>query len=286
MNDICKDCLLKKYYDAFPADADDKTIADYRAAIIAVLENYADKTAPEAAFILDRKTESFFGIKRDFSEEKKFFNALMLAKENEMLYCALAADDPIKRALQYAIFANYIDFATVKNVNTNTLSALLKDSEKQRFNDKTFFRFKKELSSAEKLIYFTDNCGEIVADKVFIRVIKQLNPDIDVLAVLRGRDIYNDATEKDAFQVGLNKICRITGNGGGAPGTVLSEMPETLAKEITAAHLIIAKGQGNYESLCGCGLNIFYAFTCKCKTFTEKFGVPLYGGVFTAEKAE
>jgi len=47
--------------------------------------------------------------------------------------------------------------------------------------------------------------------------------------------------------------------------------------------LLIAKGQGNYESLSDCGFNIYYIFMCKCSRFVDKFKKPLYSGVLTKE---
>ena len=52
---------------------------------------------------------------------------------------------------------------------------------------------------------------------------------------------------------------------------------------ITEADLIIAKGQGNFETLQGCGLNIYYAFLCKCRFFADRFGVPVYTGMLVRE---
>ena len=50
------------------------------------------------------------------------------------------------------------------------------------------------------------------------------------------------------------------------------------------ADLIIAKGQGNFETLQGCGLNIYYAFLCKCQFFADRFGVPIYTGMLVRER--
>ena len=49
------------------------------------------------------------------------------------------------------------------------------------------------------------------------------------------------------------------------------------------ADIIFAKGQGNYESLAGQGLHIFYSFLCKCDLFTTKFNVPRLTGIFIEE---
>ena len=52
---------------------------------------------------------------------------------------------------------------------------------------------------------------------------------------------------------------------------------------ITEADLILAKGQGNFETLQGCGLNVYYAFLCKCRFFADRFGVPVYTGMLVRE---
>ena len=49
------------------------------------------------------------------------------------------------------------------------------------------------------------------------------------------------------------------------------------------ADVVLAKGQGNYESLCRQGRHIFYSFLCKCELFTQRFQVPKFSGVFAEE---
>ena len=49
------------------------------------------------------------------------------------------------------------------------------------------------------------------------------------------------------------------------------------------AEVILAKGQGNYESLCGQGKHVFYSFLCKCDVFTERFNVPKLTGLLVEE---
>lgn len=39
-----------------------------------------------------------------------------------------------------------------------------------------------------------------------------------------------------------------------------------------AADVILSKGQGNVETLYGCGYPIFYAFLVKCQRFQDLFG--------------
>lgn len=47
--------------------------------------------------------------------------------------------------------------------------------------------------------------------------------------------------------------------------------------------VLVSKGQGNFEGLSGCELNIFYLFLCKCDAFIQRFNVPQFTGVMTRE---
>ena len=53
--------------------------------------------------------------------------------------------------------------------------------------------------------------------------------------------------------------------------------------EVENADLLISKGQGNYEGLSGCGLNIYYLFLCKCEMFMRLFGFEQFTGIMTRE---
>lgn len=43
---------------------------------------------------------------------------------------------------------------------------------------------------------------------------------------------------------------------------------------------LISKGQGNFETLNHCGMNVFYLFLCKCDWFVKQFGMTRLEGVF------
>ena len=66
--------------------------------------------------------------------------------------------------------------------------------------------------------------------------------------------------------------------------TVYEMMPEDARHALDNADVILAKGQGNYESLSGQGRHLFYAFLCKCDYFTSQFSVPLLTGMLIEEK--
>lgn len=144
--------------------------------------------------------------------------------------------------------------------------------------------FCRELEKARRLVYLFDNCGEIVLDKLVIGIIKERYPQLKITGIVRGMQVINDATMEDAVLVGLTREIEVMGNGDDAAGTILGRISKEARKNIEEADMILAKGQGNFESLFGCGLNIYYLFLCKCDWFMRRFQVERYHGMFVNEK--
>ncbi len=109
-------------------------------------------------------------------------------------------------------------------------------------------------------------------------------PDIKIDVIVRGRDVLNDATTDDAKQVGLDNIASVTQNGTGIAGTALNKINNESLALINNAYIIISKGMGNFETLKGSGLNIYYMFLCKCDKFCHMFDVPRFTYMFLNEK--
>ena len=80
-----------------------------------------------------------------------------------------------------------------------------------------------------------------------------------------------------------NVAQKVIGNGTGMPGNVIGAISQEAMEEIKNADLLISKGQGNYEGLSGCGLNIYYFFLCKCEMFMRRFGVEQFTGIMARE---
>ena len=74
------------------------------------------------------------------------------------------------------------------------------------------------------------------------------------------------------------------GNGSGIAGTAMSHISEEALELMKEADLLIAKGQGNFETLQQCGLNIYYLFMCKCMMFANRFRVPQFTGMLLNDK--
>jgi len=92
---------------------------------------------------------------------------------------------------------------------------------------------------------------------------------------VRGAPVLNDATLADARTVGLDQIVEVMDNGSDAPGTILTECNQDLRDRFETADLIIAKGQGNFETLSDAPGNIFFLFKVKCLVIANLVNQPM-----------
>jgi uncharacterized protein with ATP-grasp and redox domains len=58
-------------------------------------------------------------------------------------------------------------------------------------------------------------------------------------------------------------------NGGDAPGTILEACSEGFRRRFARADLIIAKGQGNFESFPRTDKNVFFLLRPKCAVLSR-----------------
>ena len=122
-------------------------------------------------------------------------------------------------------------------------------------------------------------------DRVLMQALREVNPALEITAVVKGAPISNDATREDAEQVRLGEVAQhIADTGCGIAGCPESRMSAECVRAFDEADVLIAKGQANYETLCDCGRNIFYIFMCKCELFMERFGVPQFSGIICRER--
>lgn len=284
INEECKQCQIRQNINKYPEYATQGEIKSYQDAVRNIIESCDGLSTPQIAEKMYSLRHDFWGADKDFSEIKRHFNDLMLASYPYMENKVRESEDHLRMAVQYAMVGNYIDFGALENVNENELKKQLDGAASIPVDTEILENFRNEILKAHRLVYFTDNCGEIVTDKLLISVLQDINPDLDVTVIVRGKPVVNDATMEDARQVRMGEVAhRIIDNGAGMPGNVIGAISPEAMDEVNEADLLVAKGQGNYEGLSECGLNIFYFFLCKCELFVRRFNVPQFTGVMVRE---
>jgi len=70
-----------------------------------------------------------------------------------------------------------------------------------------------------------------------------------VLFAVRGGPIINDATREDAEYAGITGLVRVVDPGDAMPGVDLYTASAGFVSAFRGADMVIAKGQGNLETL-------------------------------------
>ncbi len=258
--------------------------AEYLAEIKALLDGRGENdTSPYMVYLFNKVHVRYFGKGADYSDIKKQYNDLMLHLEEKLCAEIENAEDPLARSLVIARIGNYIDFGAMNHVDQDEFLSLFDETEMRKEEEKTYKSFLKECENAASFLLICDNCGEIVLDRLMIEQLKKRFPQIKVKALVRGGEILNDATVEDAKYTGLDQVADIVSNGEAIAGTIYDMMPQEAKDALDEADVILAKGQGNYESLSGQGRHVFYEFLCKCDLFMRRFGVPRLTGIFIEE---
>lgn len=286
LNPFCMCCALNKQEQKIRHYPDMEKKTEYMKKVMALMANTEEKDcAPSLSVDIQKLYSSFWNCPmEDFTEIKKEFNQLMLNMEISIEDKIRKSNDPLEKALLYARIGNYIDFAALSNVDQSTVITLLDEKSSEVLDEKEYKNFLHDLSSAKKLVYLTDNCGEVVLDKMAVKILKEQYPNLDITVIVRGYPVVNDATMEDAEEIGLTDLVNVIGNGSNVGGTWIPGISSESRELLYNADLIIAKGQGNFETLNDCGLNIYYLFLCKCDLFQRRFHAENLQGMFLNER--
>lgn len=285
LNSACIQCMMEKHLCNYDQEMEESKKLEYMHRMVKVVAD-ADMTesAPVITGRILKLQDEMFGKRIDYVPVKQKFNGMMLLEEENIWGKILSAKDPLRMAVQYAMTGNYIDFGTMSEITRKKLHELLEEADQIVLDEQEFSRLKDDLEHGTKLTYLTDNCGEVVLDKLVMRTIQRLYPKLQLTAVVRGAQALNDATMEDAQEVGLTQQVRVIGNGTDITGTELDQISEEARQSIEEADVIISKGQGNFETLQGCGKNIYYMFLCKCQLYIKRFHANLLQGILIHDR--
>ncbi|WP_457614572.1 damage-control phosphatase ARMT1 family protein [Methanopyrus sp.] len=214
-----------------------------------------------------------------YREEKRRANERAAAIARELESDLEGIEDPeelLKRAAAAAIVGNTIDFAVAGH--EFDLDKLREEISNAEF---AVFDMKPEDLRGARVLYLCDNAGEIALDRLLIEVLME-ELGCDVVAAVRGGPIVNDATRKDAEQVGLTKICDVIDTGAEMLGLLTTEISEEFAEELSSTDVVISKGQGNFESIPEepfPNVPVYFLLRAKCEPVAEELGVEVGSNV-------
>ena len=213
----CMHCLVKRQADNIKKYSDEEKKAEYLGKVLGIIaNNAAEEPAPVLLSHIGRLHEEYFGKPFSFDELKKGYNAMMLEKENEIRGKIGEAQDPLALALRFAQIGNFIDFGAMDSVDDRKLMEFLEQAETLPLSEDTYAKFTENLKTAKKLVYMTDNCGEVVLDKLLLETIAGIAPHVEKTIIVRGEPVLNDATMEDEYRRYIHSMAfRGSETGGG-----------------------------------------------------------------------
>jgi damage-control phosphatase, subfamily I len=276
----CIECFARQALDAARLLSADENI--HEQVLRKVLSESSEmdfyKSPPAMGQRIHRLIRELLGDDDPYRQIKDRSNLLAMKLYPELKKNIEQSSDPLKTALRFAIAGNIIDLGVNSKLDESVIYKTLEDSAKNDLFPDTIDDFRNAIDHATDILYLGDNAGEIVFDRLLI---KQL-PYEKVTFVVRGSPVINDATLVDAQLTGMTDIVEVIDNGSDAPGTILEDCSEAFRHRFKKADLIIAKGQGNYESLSYVEKNIIFALLAKCQMIARDIGCDV--GSFVLKK--
>ena len=275
MSAQCFVCHMGHQVDAARALGDEETALAFSKEL---LRMYLEIPAGSHSSWLSPRTAKLFQKYYDVGpdrmwKEKKESNEFVRGKLDEIRAKVKTAADPLFAAIRFSILGNYLDFSALYGeVSFDKLDEMLDKALEMPLDEACYEKLRRDLAKGRKLLYLTDNAGEIGFDRILGEVIHEQYPDLEITFCVRGAPVLNDATRADAEFMGIP--FPVIDNGNDLCGTELTLLGEEAWKAMNEADVIIAKGMGNTETLYGCGYPVYYAFLVKCPRFETVFGKP------------
>ena len=261
----CAPCFVRQALDAARMTTNDESVHEevVRRVTREVSEMDMSLSPPAMGQKIYRLLRELTGESDPYRAAKERTNRLALALYPEVRDQVRSASDPLEMAVRMAIAGNIIDFG---------IDARLRDAKIRHTMDRAataplhgdLGEFVHEAAAADSILYLADNAGEIVFDRILIETLGVHR----VTLVVRGRPVLNDALRADADAVGLTGLVEVIDNGSDAPGTMLDDCTESFRE----ADMVIAKGQGSYETLSEAPRPVWFVLMAKCEVIARHIG--------------
>jgi uncharacterized protein with ATP-grasp and redox domains len=236
------------------------------AALLILFSISTQASPPETALLIHQRVKAITGNPDPYKEAKRRQNDLAL--QYESILSALIADmsDPLNAALVLSAIGNSIDLAP--DYQPPDIYKRFLGMIGSGFGRDDYELFYAKLSQTKSILFLGDNAGAIVWDKILIEELLE-NFELNIIYAVKGFPILHGATMEDAEYVGMSQLVKVISNGSEAPGTLLDRCSQEFLHTYQQSDLILAKGEGNYESLSEENRPIFFSLQVKCPVIAE-----------------
>ena len=276
----CASCILHRGYLEIEKATNDSSVQfEAMSALTKFLAKEFKPTAVPAHLGTerDRLIKRITGNNDPYAKTKQTSNqkALEILPLAEKLVSSESSDESrFRKACLCAIVGNVIEFDIPDHVfRFEDMGKLVQRAEKDlALND--ISKIFKASRKAKKILYLTDNAGEIAFDTLLVHELKRLG--VQVTVAVKDKPVINDATIEDARYVGMHHVAdAIISTGTDAVGLVPEECSNEFLTLYNHAELVVAKGMGYAETLTEVNLKSPHAMLLrtKCRPVANFFHV-------------
>lgn len=274
MDPECIPCLLGRVFFETELVAPNRALGVMKESL-EILNNgfYEGVNSAELATEVHRRAYHLMGSEDPYLELKIRADEVALSLLPRAEEYIDASTDRLNAAILCAIAGNVMDFGIGKGFDDpEDLVEAFDSILAQPLGINDLPEIERLLESSEKVLYFLDNCGEQVFDKLLVREIQSIG--VEVTGVVKGRPVLTDVTLEDARRSSiLDQFDRVLDTGTFAVGVSLERMSNTLLEYMKGADLIIAKGMANFEALSDHDFRpIAYVMRAKCRPVAKAIG--------------
>ena len=268
----CIPCFVRQALDSVRLVTDDEVVHErlLREVLHATSEMDLRQSPPVMGQRIHRLIRSLTGQADPYREIKYRHNRLALELYPKLRAIVRDSDRPLETALRLAIAGNVIDLGANAGLDESCVSEVVEGALSAPLNGDVR-AFVEAVSGARMILYLADNAGEIAFDRLLLEQM----PVEKVTVAVRGAPVINDATMVDAQVAGVLGLVEVIDNGSDAPGTILEDCSPEFRRRFDQADLIVAKGQGNYETLGEVAKDIFFVLKVKCPVIARDLGCRL-----------
>jgi hypothetical protein len=263
----CVPCAIRQVLDSVRMITDDEDVQEtvLREALGMWQQMDLRQSPPAMARKVHRVVRQLTGVADPYLEVKDRYNRFAMAMYPDLSARVAASASPFETAVRLAIAGNIIDFGVNSTVEESHVSETVAKALTDPLDTDAVRRLERSVREAADILYLGDNAGEIVFDRLLIEQM----PREKVTFVVKGSPILNDVLIDDASFVGLTDLVEVIDNGADAPGTVLEVCSRAFRERFERADLIVAKGQGNFETLSDTDKNVFFLLRPKCAVLSR-----------------
>jgi len=221
------------------------------------------------------------GVADPYARIKRDTNRAAMAVAEDIRSLIASSPDPLDSALHAAAAGNVIDLGIGHEFDIE------KDIEAfmhRPFAFSAVDSFRDELGPGRKLLYLGDNAGEIVFDALLVEQL--LATGTEVTFTVKSGPIINDATMEDAESTGMTGLVPVLETGSADIGIHWERCSDEFRSAFESAHVIIAKGHGNFETCNECRENVYFLLKAKCELVADEIGCTLGDIVFLHSPAQ